>query len=80
MKAYTLRMDDNILGELKTIGIKEKKSIRKLLMDLIASRISKDAEKSDSIAEQRRLSRVQRLLQRLPEEQVTRSIREMRNR
>ncbi len=80
MKAYTLRMDDDILGELKTIGIKEKKSIRKLLMDLIASRISKDAEKSDNIVEQRRHSRVQKLLQRLPEEQVTRSIREMRNR
>jgi len=38
MKAYTLRLDDELLTKLKYISLEEKRSIKDILLDLIKKR------------------------------------------
>ena len=78
MKAYTLRLDDGILDALKHIGIKEKKSVREIVLELIEKKISQNVSNNESIKEQREMERAAKLLSRLPTEKVVESIRRER--
>jgi hypothetical protein len=78
MKAYTLRLDDGVLDTLKHIGIKEKKTIREIMLECIEKRISHRLSENESLKEQREMEKVAKLLSRLPTHKVVESIRKER--
>jgi hypothetical protein len=57
MKAYTLRLDDGVLDALKHIGIKEKKTVREIMLECIAKRISHSLSENESLKEQREMEK-----------------------
>ncbi len=80
MKAYTLRVEDDILSTLKEIGIKENRSVKDIILEAIEQCVSRRASKSQSLKEKTRLEWAARLAQRVPLEDIVRSIREDRGR
>ena len=80
MKAYTLRLDNDILTALKHIGLRESKTVREIMLDLIFKKISANASASEQIKEQRDLKKAAELLKRLPVKKVVSAIREDRER
>lgn len=80
MKAYTLRLDDNVLETLKHIGIKERKTVREIMLELIEKKISANSSRNESIKEQKEMEKVVRLLNRASVERVIKSIRKDRER
>ena len=80
MKVYTLRMEDSLLSVLKQIGIKEKKSIRDIILEALQQRLYARASKSEEFKEQKILQRAAFLANRLSKEDVVRAIREDRGR
>lgn len=80
MKAYTLRMEDDILTALKEAGLKEKKSIRDIILEALREKLFARARKSQSLKEQKMLQRAAILASRLSDEEIVASIREDRKR
>jgi hypothetical protein len=78
MKACTLRLDDGVLDALKHIGIKEKKTIREIVLECIETRISHGLSENESLKEQQKMEKAARLLFRLPAHKVAKSIRKER--
>jgi hypothetical protein len=78
MKAYTLRLDDGVLDALKHIGIKEKKTVREIVLECIEKRISHRLSEDESLNEQREMKTAAKLLSRLPAQTVVQSIRKER--
>ena len=80
MKAYTLRMDDDLLSAVKQIGLKEKKSVKDIILEALKQRIYGRASKAQQIKERKVLERGALLASRLSDQQVVASIREDRDR
>jgi ribosomal protein L5 len=76
MKAYTLRLDEETIDALKRLGLKEKKTIREIMLELIHQKISLAVSRSERIREQKELQDAMQLLNRLTTEKITDSIRE----
>lgn len=80
MKAYTLRLEDELISTLKQVSLKEKRSLRAIIIEAIQVKISTLASKSDNLKEQRMMERASRLASRLKDEDIVASIREDRHR
>ena len=80
MKAYTLRIEDGLLSTLKEMGIKEKKSVRGIILEALQQRIYARASKTQEFKERKVLERAALLASRLSREDVVRAIREDRGR
>ena len=80
MKAYTLRIEENLLSTLKQIGIKEKKTIREIILDALQKRIHDRASKTQELKERKMLQRAALLAGRISKEDIVSAIREDRNR
>ena len=80
MKAYTLRMEDELLTALKEVGLKEKKSLKSIILEAVHDKLFSRANKSQSLKEQKLLQRAAKLASRLSDEEVVASIREDRDR
>ena len=79
MKAYTLRLDTQILDNLKYISLQEKKSIRQILIELIEQRLNNKMTK-DLTKQQQEFKKISSLLNRISSVSMTESIREDRHR
>ena len=75
MKAYTFRLEDDIFESLKYIGLKEKKPIRQILIELVQQRVSK-AIQSDEQKTKKQNKQVQELTNRVTIVEVIHSLRE----
>ncbi len=80
MKAYTLRMENNLLSTLKELGIKEKKSIRDIILEALQQRLYARVSKTQELKERKILERAAFLASRLSREDVVKTIREDRRR
>ena len=80
MKAYTLRLNDQVLQELKYIGLKEHKSIRQILLELVEDRMHSPYIKLQPSHEKQKLNKVMSLLNRVPVSDIVKSIRQDRER
>jgi len=80
MKAYTLRMEDQLLDTLKEIGLKERKSLKTIIIEALREKIFTRSIKSQSFKEKKLMVRAAHLASRLSDEEVVASIREDRNR
>ena len=80
MKAYTLRMEDELLDALKEVGLREKKSLKSIIIEALQDKLFARANKSQSLKEKKVLQRAAQLASRLSDEQVVASIREDRDR
>ena len=80
MKAYTLRLDDQLLMSIKEIGLKENKSLKRFIIEAIEEKISRQAPKSEDYKRRKMYERAARLASRLTDEQVVAYIREDRER
>jgi predicted transcriptional regulator len=80
MKAYTLRLEDELIDTLKEISHKEKKSLRAIIVEALQVEILKRVSKSESLKEQRLMDRAAHLASRLKDEDILRSVREDRHR
>lgn len=79
MKAYTLRLDEKTLDSLKYIGLKEHKTTRQVMLELIHNRVREGvSSRNDAKAENQR-RRFIRLLNRIPLAKALSSIREDRD-
>lgn len=79
MKMYTLRLEDDLLSVVKQLGIKEKKSIKDIILEALRDKIYKKATASQNLKEKRMFERAAILARRLSDEQVVASIREDRD-
>ena len=79
MKAYTLRLDNQVLDNLKYISLQEKKSIRQILIELIEQRLNNKTTK-DVTKQQQEFKKILPLLNRISSVSMTESIREDRHR
>jgi|GEM_PF-2302184 len=79
MKAYTLRIREEVLTALKHLGLKERKTVREILLELIERKLSSSMSKSESLKEQQNIEKVVCLLKRFPPNKVVQSIREDRD-
>ncbi len=80
MKVYTLRLEDEFISTLKEIGLKEKKSLRTIIIEALQDKIFKRVSKSDSLKEQKKMEHVARLASRLKDDDILKSLREDRQR
>jgi len=80
MKAYTLRLEDQFLSTLKELGIKEKKSVRQIILEALHNRVNTRVSSAKELKERKMLERAAVLASRLPIEEVVKSIREDRQR
>lgn len=80
MKAYTLRLDDQLLMSIKEIGLKENKSLKQFIIEAIEEKISRQASKHEDLKRRKMYERAARLASRLTDQQVVDSIREDRER
>jgi hypothetical protein len=80
MKAYTLRMDEDMLTSIKQLGLKEKKSIKEIILEALQERVYQRATKSQDLKEKKLFQRAAMLASRLSDKQVLDSIHEDRNR
>ena len=76
MKAYTLRLEDELLSTLKEIGLKEKKSLKAIILEALQEKIFLRGKDSQSLKEKKLMQRAARLASRLSDEQIVSSIRE----
>ncbi len=77
MKAYTLRIEEELLNKLKHISIEERKTIREILIELIHLRIS---ESEYTTVEEGEMEKVASILTKIEDNQVFHRIREDRER
>ena len=77
MKAYTLRIEEELLNKLKHISIEERKTIRELLIELIHLKIS---ESEYTTIEEGEVEKVASILTKIEDNQVFHRIREDRER
>ena len=75
MKAYTLRIEEDLLNKLKHISIEERKTVRELLIELIRIKI---AESEYIIPEEEEAGKVASILAKFKDNLVFRRIREDR--
>ena len=80
MKAYTLRLEDELLSTLKEIGLKEKKSLKAIIIEALQEKIFSRAKSSQSLGEKKLMQRAARLASRLSDEEIVSSVREDRSR
>ncbi len=80
MKAYTLRMDDSLLMSIKQLGLKEKKTVKDIILEALQERIYQRASKSQDLKEKKLFERAAMLASRLSDKQVVASIHEDRDR
>ena len=80
MKAYTLRLEEDLMLALKQVSLKEKKSLKTVIIEALKTTIFKRTSKSESLKEQKLLQRAAHLAGRLSDADVMRSIREDRDR
>ncbi len=80
MKAYTLRMEDQLLDTLKEIGLKEKKSLKAIIIEALRDKIFARSIKSQNFKEKKLMARAAHLASRLSDKEIVASIREDRNR
>jgi predicted transcriptional regulator len=80
MKAYTLRMEDQLLDTLKEIGLKERKSLKAIIIEALREKIFVRSVKSQNFKEKRLMARAAQLASRLSDKEIVASIREDRNR
>ena len=80
MKAYTLRLEDQLLMAIKEIGLKENKSLKQFIIEAIEEKLSKNTSKTEDLKRRKMYERAARLASRLTDEQVVASIREDRER
>jgi len=80
MKAYTLRLEDELISTLKQVSLREKKSLRAIIIEAIQAKIFTQASKSENLKEQRLMERAARLAGRLKDGDIVTSIREDRQR
>lgn len=78
MKAYTIRMDDSLLEQLKLKAVQEKTTIRQLVLDGINEIMKK--KKKKKILTSSESKRMSELCSRVSTEQVVQWIREDRDR
>jgi hypothetical protein len=78
MKAYTLRLDDELLEGLKYICLEERKSIKKMLLDLIQEKLT--AYSIPKRREEQEGTRVKKILDKIQDKDVIQLIREDRER
>ena len=79
MKAYTLRMEDQLLTAVKQLSLKQKKSIREIILGALTKELFKKSADSESLKEKRMFERAAMLASRLSDEQIVASIREDRD-
>ena len=77
MKAYTLRIEEELLNKLKHISIEERKTIRELLIELIHLKIY---ESEYTTIEEGEVEKVASILTRIEDNKVFHRIREDRER
>ena len=53
MKAYTLRMEDGLLTSIKQLGLKEKKSVKDIILEALQEKIYQRASKSQDLKEKK---------------------------
>jgi len=80
MKAYTLRLDDELLIKLKYISLAEKRSIRDILLDLIEKKVSEVESLYPQIKQKDEINQVANILNKISDFDVYRIIREDRER
>ena len=80
MKVYTLRIEEELMSTLKEVGLKEKKSLRVIIIEALQAKIFARASKSESLKEQRMMERAARLASRLRDQDIVGSLREDRSR
>ena len=78
MKAYTLRLEDQLLTTLKEIGFKEKKSLKSIIIEALQEKIFKRGKNSQNLKEKKLMEKTARLASRLNDQQIIASIREDR--
>ena len=79
MKAYTLRMEDQLLTAVKQLGLKQKKSIREIIIEALTRELFKESAGSESLKEKKMFERAAILAGRLSDEQIVASIRQDRD-
>ncbi len=75
MKAYTLRVQNEVLDALKHISLKEHKTMRGILLELIEKKISSHSAHSEKMEEQKEMERVAHLMRKMPIGKVVKIIR-----
>jgi predicted DNA-binding ribbon-helix-helix protein len=78
MKAYTLRLEDQLLTILKEIGFREKKSLKSIIIEALQEKIFKRGKSSQNLKEKKLMEKAARLASRLNDQQIIASIREDR--
>ncbi|VAX37662.1 hypothetical protein MNBD_UNCLBAC01-1657 [hydrothermal vent metagenome] len=84
MKAYTLRIEDNLLNTLKHIGIETHKSVREILLDAAKKEIDfyKNIIKFENISNKEDLEakKISRILSKCSDKNIVTSIQSDRQR
>lgn len=80
MKVYPLRMEDSLLSALKEMGIKERKSVRDIILEALQRQIYARASKTQELKERKMLERAAFLASRLSREDIVEAIRQDRGR
>jgi hypothetical protein len=85
MKAYTLRLEDNVLQALKYISLEEHKSVKVLLTEMIEQKAVSSGGKARELvngksAHDREYRQVQAILHKVSDADVVKYIREDRER
>lgn len=76
MKAYTLRLDNEMFGKLKHLSIQEGKTVRELLLQLIQNYISHRKRNRNKQLDKKTME----ILRKIPDEEFINNIREERER
>ena len=80
MKAYTLRLEEELMSTLKEIGLREKKSLKTIICEALREKIFSRGKNSQSLEEKKLMGRAARLASRLDDKEIVSSIREDRGR
>lgn len=80
MKAYTLRINEDVLKKLKYISLEEKKNIREILLELIDTKIYRYKLPFSKKNPEEEAAEVKKILNKLSDKKVLASIRQDRKR
>jgi predicted transcriptional regulator len=80
MKAYTLRLEDDLMNSLKTLSRRTQRSMRDIVAEALKKAVSGDAVAEEEAQYRRSLAQTAKLFSRLDTESVVASLREDRAR
>ena len=77
MKAYTLRIDDELLNKIKYIALEENKNIREILLELLENKVKNFDFPKASNTKNKKLNLI---LNKIPDNDILKIIRDDRGR